>query len=125
MNEFENELTSLINKYSMENGSDTPDFILAKYLVACLRAFSTTVRNRDNWYGVSLYPGCGIAERLKKQGEGIEEMESVSKNRDYWREKYKVLSGMLCKSTPSNQEEWEGAEKELEKLIAERLEKQG
>lgn len=124
MREFEEELEDLINRHSMENGSDTSDFILAEYLVACLKAFDVATKRRDEWYGVDLHPGCGIAERLKKQGEVIEEMESVSKNRDYWREKYKVLSGMLCKLTPPNQE-WEGPEKELEKLIAERLKKQG
>jgi len=53
--------------------------------------------------------------------EGIEE---ANKNRDYWREKYNGLSSMLVKLTPPNQE-WEGPEKELEKLIAERLEEQG
>ena len=40
---FEQELTSLINKYSMENGSNTPDFILANYLQDCLRIFNVTV----------------------------------------------------------------------------------
>ena len=50
-NEFRNELEALLNKYSMENGSDTPDFILAEYLVRCLEAFNDTVGHREMWYG--------------------------------------------------------------------------
>jgi len=33
---FKQELEHLINKHSMENRSNTPDFILADYLVRCL-----------------------------------------------------------------------------------------
>lgn len=51
MTEFERELAVLINKHSKENGSDTPDFILAKYLLDCLGAFNRAVDTRENWYG--------------------------------------------------------------------------
>lgn len=47
---FQAELYNLINKYSMENGSNTPDFILSKYLVACLDAFNEAVTTRTEWY---------------------------------------------------------------------------
>lgn len=33
------ELESLINRFSVENRSNTPDFILAEYLVSCLFAY--------------------------------------------------------------------------------------
>jgi len=39
MIEFEKELTNLINKYSIENGSNTPDYILARYLIRSLQNF--------------------------------------------------------------------------------------
>ena len=44
---FRYELQELINRHSQENGSDTPDHILAGYLCACLDAFdhATTARN--------------------------------------------------------------------------------
>lgn len=48
---FESELSELINKHSMENESDTPDFILAEYLRRCLYTFKVAVRARDKWYG--------------------------------------------------------------------------
>ena len=55
--EFENELTSLLNRYSMENGSNTPDFILAEYLKNCLLAFNSASNRRETWYDVKLRPG--------------------------------------------------------------------
>lgn len=49
---FRAELEHLINRHSMENGSNTPDFLLAEFLNDCLRAFDTATRARDTWYGV-------------------------------------------------------------------------
>ena len=48
---FREELEHAINRTSQENGSNTPDFILAEYLEACLRAFDATVTAREKWYG--------------------------------------------------------------------------
>ena len=47
--EFEKELEQLINRYSRENYSNTPDFILARYLKSCLDAFDCAVRSREAW----------------------------------------------------------------------------
>ena len=51
------ELTTLLNGYSEENESNTPDFILAKYMLMCLENFNVATRERDRWYGVHLEPG--------------------------------------------------------------------
>ena len=48
--EFRKDLEISINACSMENGSDTPDFILAEYLEDCLRAYDKTVRAREGWW---------------------------------------------------------------------------
>lgn len=48
------ELEMAINRHSRENESNTPDFILAKYMLACLEAFETASRSREAWYGKSL-----------------------------------------------------------------------
>lgn len=48
---FHQELESLINRFSMENGSDTPDWILANFLNGCLIQFDCAVKVRDRWYG--------------------------------------------------------------------------
>ena len=45
------ELTELLNRHSLENGSDTPDYILTDYLRACLDAFDEAVKARRAWYG--------------------------------------------------------------------------
>jgi hypothetical protein len=48
---FRAELEELINRHSRENGSNTPDFILANYLDNCLVAFDQAVTHREKWYG--------------------------------------------------------------------------
>ena len=45
------ELSALLNSMSEENASDTPDFILATYLSACLDAFNAAANRREQWYG--------------------------------------------------------------------------
>ena len=47
---FRKELEILINRYSLENGSGTPDFMLAQYLIDCLAAFDKAVKVRTLWY---------------------------------------------------------------------------
>ncbi len=47
---FKKELAELINRYSLESGSDTPDFILANYLSNCLVNFDDIIKERDKWY---------------------------------------------------------------------------
>jgi hypothetical protein len=47
---FENDLRELINRYSKENDSDTPDTILAQYMNDCLKSFTEATRARDRWY---------------------------------------------------------------------------
>lgn len=51
MTEFERDLDALINRHSLENESNTPDFILAQYLVGCLKVFAMAVNDREKWYG--------------------------------------------------------------------------
>lgn len=48
---LEKDLRRLINWYSQESGSDTPDFILADYLIGCLNLFNRTMVEREKWYG--------------------------------------------------------------------------
>ena len=47
-NEFKKELAELINRYSLENGSNTPDYILAEYLVRCIDNFDQTIKRTIN-----------------------------------------------------------------------------
>lgn len=51
MTDFQKQLLSLLNQHSKENDSDTPDFILAEYIMGCLKTFNESVTNREVWYG--------------------------------------------------------------------------
>lgn len=53
---FARELESLINRYSKENGSNTPDWVLADYLLACLAAFDAATLAREDYYGRNTTP---------------------------------------------------------------------
>ena len=53
---FCDDLARVINSHSRENASNTPDFILAQYLEACLTAFDTAVQQREIWYGRAARP---------------------------------------------------------------------
>src|SRR3990167_2413197 len=54
---LQKEMAQVLNRVCAENASNTPDFILAKYLASCLSAFETATREREAWYGTYLYPG--------------------------------------------------------------------
>ena len=45
------DLRSVLNRHSAENQSDTPDFILAQYMLDALAAFEKASRAREDWYG--------------------------------------------------------------------------
>ena len=47
---FQQELEKLINKHSLENGSNTPDFLLAGYLIKCLQTWNEACQAREEYY---------------------------------------------------------------------------
>ena len=51
MCKFQKDLKKLLNEYSKESGSNTPDFILAKYLKKCLETFNEAIQRREEYYG--------------------------------------------------------------------------
>lgn len=63
MSKFRKAIEESINKYSMENGSDTPDFILAQYLESCLKAFDLATLQRREWYGNHKFVKTIISEK--------------------------------------------------------------
>jgi hypothetical protein len=54
---FIKDLSSLLNEYCVENSSDTPDFLLAEYMLASLNAYERITQGRDAWYGMNPRPG--------------------------------------------------------------------
>lgn len=69
---FKTQLTRLINHHSLEGGSDTPDFLLADYLVQCLAVFDVTITHREAWHRRPLpnTPACleEVADRRNDEG---------------------------------------------------------
>lgn len=49
---FVEALETLLNKYSVENLNNTPDFILARYMLDTLNCFTHAITSRDQWYGI-------------------------------------------------------------------------
>lgn len=47
---FERALEQLINHYSKENDSNTPDFVLAAYMQRCLDNWNATMKERAKYY---------------------------------------------------------------------------
>lgn len=54
MDECQREIETVLNRYCKENDSNTPDFILATYLMDCLNAFNNAVSSREKWYNNKL-----------------------------------------------------------------------
>ncbi len=54
---LEEDLADVLNRHSQENVSNTPDFILAQYLLGCLAAWNKAVERRMIWYGKNQRPG--------------------------------------------------------------------
>ena len=50
MTDLGKDLEALLNGHCVENASDTPDFVLAEYLLRCLAAYEKAVRQRDSFF---------------------------------------------------------------------------
>ncbi len=63
-NKLELAVRDAINTCSAESASNTPDWVLALYLLSCLDAFNAAVQQREEWYGRDPRPsdpfGAGI-----------------------------------------------------------------
>ena len=51
---LQKKIKDLLNSESRESESNTPDYILANYLLNCLRAYEAAVQQRENWWGAPL-----------------------------------------------------------------------
>lgn len=69
--QFKKDLTNLINVYSRENKSNTPDFILAEYMEECLLTFERIIVNRDKWHDFESYSKCTCQETIQNPAPNI------------------------------------------------------
>jgi len=114
---FPEQLIQLINKQSIEGGSNTPDYLLGEYLFNCLENFDMCIRERNRWYGNSSAnnPATEIKELsaseavfgfvswITTRAEPI--TASISHDHDQW---CKVLD-LFCKENnlPRRRDHWE------------------
>ena len=77
-NKLRSEIEAAINRCSAENGSNTPDFILANFLATCLEAFDAATVVRENWYGYRL----SIGYKGPRTDKGNSHTEKISDRRD-------------------------------------------
>lgn len=47
---FKEDLTNILNKHSISNMCNTPDFILSDHITEYLISYSKSINNRDKWY---------------------------------------------------------------------------
>ena len=64
---LERDLEQIINSRCLENGSNTPDFILASFLKSCLDTWNLHTRERDRWFGNRSVLGPGNDLRLSRR----------------------------------------------------------
>ena len=60
--EIVRDIAHVVNKYSLEQESQTPDYILAEYMLKSLSDLNRLMRSRDYWYN-----GNGAALGLDKK----------------------------------------------------------
>jgi hypothetical protein len=58
------DLTDLFNRHSVENESNTPDYLLAEFVLQCLAQFERFIQARDAWYGMNPEPGTDWASHV-------------------------------------------------------------
>lgn len=68
MSELREQIEGAINSCGAENGSNTPDYILAQYLINCLEAFDYATKARDDWYKVHLSPANSYFDKKEREG---------------------------------------------------------
>ena len=69
MNKLHEEIRAAINRSNAESGSDTPDYILAEYLLGCLDSYNHAVRARDEWYSPKDKSRCPFCDDGKVIGD--------------------------------------------------------
>lgn len=81
--EFVKEVTHLINRLSLENGSNTPDYMLAKFLGNALLNLEAILLDREKWYGYSNKPGESLIPAITRYKQENTENWLLENMNDY------------------------------------------
>lgn len=60
---FKEELTTLINRHSMENVANIPDYMMAELIVDFIGTLGPLIKKRDRWMGYEKGPVTELAPR--------------------------------------------------------------
>ena len=63
MSDLRKKIIEAVNSECAEKTSNTPDWILAQYLISCLDAFDTGVKQRERWYDRDVWPQKEVIKR--------------------------------------------------------------
>ena len=66
---LKDDLVALLNKYSQDSLANTPDFILADYLLNCLKAFRNASKLNQEWHqkDKTLGVGRGLSHKQARE----------------------------------------------------------
>ena len=53
---IKDEFSSIINRHSIDNALNMPDFIIAEYLVSCLQSLAFTLKKNADWRSPPILP---------------------------------------------------------------------
>jgi hypothetical protein len=98
--ELQKAISQAINSVSAENGSDTPDFILAEFLTECLMAWNKATRKRNDWHSPEEPTEPAPEWRVLGEDEVIQEGDEEEYT-DAWGEKM-WLKVVDCKRAGTN-----------------------
>lgn len=70
------EIEDALNRASAENASNTPDYVLAGFLMMSLEAFDAAAMARDAFYGIRPSPGTAVGvathDEIQRVIDGIQ-----------------------------------------------------
>jgi hypothetical protein len=70
-------IAAALNRFSAENNSNTPDFLLAHFLLGCLAAFDSVVPQRETWYGRDNVGPTGQPREGKALNDALNELRQI------------------------------------------------
>jgi len=70
-------IAAALNRFSAENKSNTPDFLLAHFLLGCLAAFDSVVPQREMWYGRDNVGPTGQPREGKALADALSELNQI------------------------------------------------
>lgn len=110
---FEKELENLISRYSKDEESNTPDYIIAEFMKNSMDIFHRATKLRDNWYG-------GRRSVINDQDK-MWEVEKIGSSTAEPITQYKQIAELVCsifhhgnfKADTHNEKELESALKSI------------